>query len=267
MKIKEVKTSPSKGSTLIEIMLASLIALILLSVILMCFILGKKVSDYSEYSYLLTRETFASLKWVMRDLRETSLTTVRSYENDPDSESIVLVFEAASKVGTNKLEFSNFGTPLWQKHVIYTLKPDKELSKKYGIKVGSLIRYELSGENKLTPYPVNLQIEGSEIHPPLPKGLKSQRVILRNVVLKGQDLDVNGKKDEDYKGFEVTFVRRNMNGEKVGSDELSMVNPALSDNVGSNTKLVNVQLTVLEVSSNTGKQNILGFSFRVCPRN
>ncbi len=258
---------PATGAySIIELIISSFIFLLLLSIIYMCFFLGKTVTDYSEYSYMLTRETLISLNWIMRDLRETSLTTVRTYEDDPTDESPVLTFEAASAVGSNKLEISNFGTPLWQKYVIYTLKPDKRESKEHGIKVASLMRYELSGESNLSPFPIALELPGPKDHPTLPPGLKSSRVILRNIVLKGQDLDINGKKDDDYKGFEVTFVRRNKEGEKIGKDEFSDVNPALADDIKSNTKLVNVQMTVLEISNTTGKQNILGFSFRVNPR-
>lgn len=267
MKLKLKRLSPTGAFTIIELLISSFIFLILLSVIMMCFILGKTVTDYSEYSYMLTRETLISLNWIMRDLRETSLTTIRTYEDNPSDESPVLTFESASKVGSGKLEISNFGTPLWQKYVIYTLKPDKQQSKEYGIKIGSLMRYELSGESNLSPFPVALELPGTKEHPTLPPGLTSSRVILRNIVLKGQDLDVNGKKDEDYEGFHVTFIRRNKDGEKIGKDEFSDVNPALADDIKSNTKLVNVQLTVLEFSTTTGKKNILGFSFRVNPRN
>lgn len=267
MKLKNRILSSVRASTLIELMIASFISLILLSVLLMCFILGKSVSDYSEYSYLLTRETFESLNWIMRDLRETSLTTIRTYEDDPSSESPVLTFEAASKTGSGKLEISNFGTPLWQKHVIYTLQPDEKLSKQYGVRVGSLVRYELSGDGKLSPFPVALELPGPEKHPTLPSGLQSRRVILRNVVLKDQSLNYQGKKDDDYHGFQLSFIRRSRDGDKIGKDEFSDINPALADDTKKNTKLVNVQLTLLEVSTGTGKQNILGFSFRVNPRN
>jgi hypothetical protein len=229
----------------------------------MCFILGNKVSDYTEFSYMLTKETFVSLNWLMRDLRETSLTSVRVYEDDLNKESPVLTFEGASKVGSGKMEFSNYGTPLWQKYLIYTLVPDVQVSNMYGIKVASLVRYELSSESALSPLPAALELAGPKDHPNLPAHLQSRRVIIRNIVLEEQDLDFNGSKDKEYKGFDVKFVRR----DKDGKDVLTNQNPALAEDIEYNTKLLNVELTVLQVSGATGKQNILGFSFRVHPRN
>ncbi|MCE1245159.1 MAG: hypothetical protein LWY06_00775 [Firmicutes bacterium] len=263
MMMKRRNPSLRKGYTFTEIMIASFIALILFSVIYMCFILANRVTDYSEFSYMLSRETFVSLNTIMRDLKETSLTTVRVYDFSPTKESPIVTFEAASKIGTNSIEFSSYGTPLWQKYVIYTLVPDDAQSRRYNMKVASLVRYEVSGEEGLSPYPLALALKGAANMPDMPSHLKSRRVVLRDIVLDGQDLDYNGKIDRDYKGFDVSFIRR----DQAGKDSFSKVNPAMSDKMTDNTKLLNVHITVLQVSGTTGKQNILGFSFRVHPRN
>ncbi len=260
------RPSPRRGMTLIELLIASSITLMILSVVYMYFKLGKVAYDYSEYSYALSRDAYVSLRWIMRDLRETSLTTLRVFDENPREESPVMVFQAASQLGENKLEISNFGSPLWQKHVVYTLMPDKRSSDQLGFNVASLKRYEIPGDENLSPFPVALELPGSPDNPVLPQNLEPPRVVLRNIVYKEQNLGISKKEDEEYKGFRVSFVRRSMNGDGFSDDEYSDVNPALADDITGNTKLVNVEFTILEVSNTTGGKNILGLSFRVNPR-
>ena len=112
--------------------------------------------------------------------------------------------------------------------------------------------------------------------------MANRRAILRNVVLPGQDLN-NDKKVDEYEGFRVLFVRLKKSGST--QEIFSATNPMFvtdddsdkkyndtggSDddfNTSTNTRMIQVNLTIMEMSNATGEPNYFMVKFRLAPRN
>lgn len=259
-----------KGFTLIEIMIATFISAIILTVILTIFSFGRKAYDYSEYSHTIAEDTYFAIQWLRKDLQQTSLGTIRSYPNaDYQEEKPGASFESAIGVDSGTFELTDFGTPNWSNHVFYRLEESgTQYYKGRNLKVADLVRLEVpipSDKTGTFPYPTDTLPSNADG--------KNKRVILRDVIMNGQDLDGNGEKDE-YHGFRLWFVRKDKDGKEI----LSEYNPAQVSSWGNenqrdsltiegNTELVKIEMTVLQASGSTGEANISSMAFKVMPRN
>ncbi len=270
--------SLKKGFTLIEIMIASFIAMILMGVIISIFFFGRKAYDYARYSYIIDLDTYTAIKWIKKDLIHTNLGTIWTISDEDlrkvnfEREVPVLTFESAVDPKTGNFTINKYGSAYWKKYVIYTIvKENKPLPEAEGIKVGRLMRYE----KILTP-----QGDPNDPYPPMPKmldlsnslqlpdGVTNARVVLQNVVLPGQNLDRKGGV-EKYQGFLVRFVRKVTDSSGDVHWVLTSQNPSQTpgSDIDQNTLLVHVELTTLLVSTSTGKPNVFNFAFVVYPRN
>lgn len=268
------KRGKGSGFTLVEILIASFMALIIMGVIITVFIYARKAYDYAEFSYVLDEDVYAAVKWIKKDLAGTNLSTIWVISDDEldrfkhsKKEFPVLTLESAVDSKTGSFQFNKFGAPDWQKHVIYTFKANKV--KQPGMKdirVGTLYRYEKMLTDKEKDYNLPKMFEPGDMFK-ISGDLTGKRAILYNVVIPGQDLDLDGEK-EKYHGFLVRFIRQ-----KEEDDEatwfLSDVNPSRNDPdlVSQNTRLINVEITTLTISRATGKKNVFNISFMVNPRN
>ena len=306
-----MKTEDKKrGFTLTELVISSFIALILITIILTIFFFGRKSYDYSSYSYLVTEETYTAIKWLKRDIAQTSLNSIRVYyDEDKQMKPIGISMESAIDQKNETFTFDKDGTAKWTGHIFYCVEPSGEkLIGNTKIKIGSLVRWELPLEkDEISTYPIATDI--------LPWDTKqnrkeaNRRIIAKEVILPGQPLNLDDKKLESV-GFRVTFVRIDPD---TGKEVLSYTNPSLVSDVDNemqekdgtggnsgtpdkkdktletekgkekttkavmengkiltpdgNTELVNVELTVWQISQATGQPNAFDITFRVMPRN
>ena len=276
LKILENDTKKAKGFTLTELIIASFMALIITTIMITVFLYGRKAYDYASHSYFITRETYSAIEWIKKDLSQTSLNTIRVYHDKKDNNEYVGVsMETAVDSKKESFVFDEDGTAKWTGHIFYLVIPDaeKEIEGKK-IKIGKLMRWEkpLDDENNI-PYPM-----ATDILPWEKKYIGKNanlRCVANEVIMPGQDLTDSKKKK--IPGFRVTFVRIDpVSGEEILSD----INPSLvsdkesdsSNNSKSltpagNTELVNVEMSVFQVSRETNQTNAFDISFRVKPKN
>jgi hypothetical protein len=262
----------NSGFTLTEIIIASFITLMLMTVVLMVLNVGRRAYDYSAYSFYLTEDTYAATEWIKKDLMQTNLSTIQVYpqKNDPKEPPGISLISAFDPQDGN-FKFNDFGRPRWQTHVFYTLVPTNnphgQGDEPY--KVGQLIRWEMPlSDNSNIPFT-------STILPSLISNLANKRVILHHVLMPGQDVKDLRKLDE-FGGFRISFVRREYDHSDHNTlkETISKINPANINDTSSgnlktsgNTGLVQVDLVILETSRETGKPNLMDLSFRIKPRN
>lgn len=275
-----------KGFTLTEVIIASVIAMILISVILVIFRYGRRAYDYASYSYVMGEKAYLSVQWLRRDFQQTTLSTIRVYNMD-SSTIAPNKYPGFSMIGsidtkTRRFKINRFGYPEWNRHVFYTLVPDKKRVNPQLPKTGTLFRWEMDPPvTQPNPYPQASSLDPTDMDN-FQKG-KNHKAVLRNVVLPGQDLDGDGEKDK-YKSLKVMFVRK----KAADSNEfvLSTINPSLVNDsssregaalsgdpeIGSlktstNTELVHLTITVMKPSTATGKANYVILKQSIRPRN
>lgn len=241
---------PSRGLSLIEVMTGAFVASLVLSVILTIFLVGRRVWHSAHSSMLLSREMGTAMLLLRRDLEDTSLSSVAVRDG-------LSMATARDKDGT--LQLTPAGAPRWTGHVLYTLEPA-------GPNRANLVRW-MRSEPAVAPWPSRV--------PPWPvREAVRQQVLMRNLLPPRRALrEVEGRwtvvdQAGSPGGLAASFVRRGPEGRS-----LSTHNPtAFTDNqragwCAGNTLLVQVDLTVLEVNSETGAVNSMDFQLRVVPRN
>ncbi|MCD4782780.1 MAG: hypothetical protein K8T10_03000 [Candidatus Eremiobacteraeota bacterium] len=268
--LNNIKKRKSQGFTFAEIIIASFVALLLMGIVFTIFFYGKRIYDYSSYSYSISEKAYAPIIWLKYELMETSLNTIKVYPDEKNKkEPPGVSFESAHNPGTGRFEFSKFGAPKWSKHVFYTLVPagEKQLGN-HKLKTSDLIRWELKlqGEN---PIPFSSEILPSSEMQKIPEA--NRRLILKNVIPPLQYLG-DKKKIDEYGGFDVFFVRKDTKkGEgiesKINPSEITDENTRGTSGTITNTELIKVEITVLEFSSTTGKPNAFNITFMVKPKN
>lgn len=274
---KKVSITPAvnqkTGFTLVELILASFMALMIITVILTVFSVGRGSYYYSRSSYTVAEDSYASIKWLKKDLMQTALSTIWVINDDQRSqmdrsgttEYPVMILESAEDPATGNFTISRFGSPYWQKYLVYTLRRGETVSLGNNkVKTGSLIRYDLPLSGNSIPT-IPKMFPGDSLQ--IPTGVTNPRVVLRNLVFSGQDIDYDGTID-DYNDFQISFIQRDSSGGDV-SDVLTKTNPsqASPEDIGKNTELTQVDLMILEISKETGKPNIFSITFKVMPRN
>ena len=76
---------PKRGMTLIEIFVGAMLFSLLLFALYSLFRVGRSFSHSASFSHMVSREFEAGVRQLRRDLRQTSLITMRSYPN-PDTD-------------------------------------------------------------------------------------------------------------------------------------------------------------------------------------
>jgi hypothetical protein len=255
------------GFTLVEIIISSFIAILIMTVALTLLHAGRKAYDYSIHSFYLSEDSYYATEWIKKDLMQSSLSSIRIYpnKNNPLENPGVSMISAFDPKSGN-FRFNDYGRPGWQAHVFYTLVPSGhqvELGDKT-YRSGQLIRWELplSKENNL-PVP-------SAVLPSLFTQGINKRTIIQSVILPGENI-IGDRKLDKFGGFKISFVRRDYGS---GVETLSETNPAdISDSdrgsyvTSGNTQLVQVDLVIQEISRTTGQPNVIDLPFRIKPRN
>ena len=254
-----------RAFTLIEIMIASGLALIVVSLMLAVSQITARGSRKSSSGYQLAQEVLLGSSWLKEDLMDTALASVRVYPNaDQGGQQPGLSLISAHPVGSHlDFQISKYGSPNWQKHVFYTLRLDTESPES-----ATLERWE-EGLSR----PGGLPLPSDVLpHTFLSKG--SGRTILHDVLAPGYTVDheaQNGakvvSKSQAPGGFQVSFLQHGEQGEL----KRSQSNPTtVYDQDGSETenltRLLELRMTVVRTDE-AGGLNSEQLEFRVSPRN
>lgn len=245
------------GFTLIEISVASVMAVLVFGVILRIFWFARKVEREARSSYLVREDVDVAFRNLQEELRMTHLASIR-VGSDKSS------FSMASPIKNNELasfELTPFGVAKWKSWAHFTIQGGDD-------NTGELVRWEAAVPEETTlPNP-------SKLDPTNPVGSKWS--VVKGVVKPGRGV-VTGSDAErtaqlgdvpDNSGLQLRFVRY-----ENGAEMLSTVNPAQNHDGNQpgwsqgTTRLVDCRLQVGDISSESGKLSLYTLNFRVKPRN
>lgn len=248
---------PARGYTLVEILIASAMAMVVLGVTIRIFWFGRQVEREARSSYLVREDVDVAFRHIQDELRMTHLSSIRVGSDNSS-------FSMASPVKDNKLtsfELTSFGVAKWKTWVHFCIQGN-------GDNVGDLVRWE-------APIPENVNLAKPSPFDPLePTGDKW--TILSHVVQPGMG-PVAGSEGQklqqldavpDNAGIQLRFVRY-----EAGKEVLSVTNPAQNDDARvadwsqGTSQLVDCRLQVADISKESGKLSLYTLNFRVKPRN
>lgn len=231
------------GISLPEVMIYVVMTGMAVAAVAALFQLGRAAQQSTLSGYLVSGQADTALRWLRRDLQETALVSMRTYPSTAQPAQPPGCSMASGRSPSDKspqLNISKYGTPLWSKQVMYSLKVDP------GARRGELIRWELpltDAEKDFVPRPASA----------LPNSFSSnvnRRVLLRDVLAPNAKVgNLGGKPNyqtDKYGGFRVLFVQR-MGGE-AGAEQLTDVNPGDTKQAQvaeNHTSLVQVRLEIL----------------------
>lgn len=242
----------SRGFTLLELTIYMFLFLLLGFCAMQLFTLGRGAQSSTISSYVVSGQTDTAMRWLRRDFQETSLPTIRVYDNPPGC--ALVSARDSSELDNSKLNVSPYGAPLWTKEVFYTLQVPA------GGRTGQLVRWERAladSERDFVPRaPAGLPSA-------IPGGTKTQRVLLHTALAPNTKVGpLSGApnyESDKYGGFKVQFVKRD--------DTFTAENPGdLSKNsdAAESRSLVEVQLTLL--SSDNSRPTMYVVKLRMHPR-
>jgi hypothetical protein len=244
----------SRGASLIELMVYCALSLLALGLMADLFYTGETVSTTVSSAYSLDEDVESAIRWLRQDLKGTALSTIVVYPrpaaNTDDDSQPGMCLASPYQYGSGKYSFSEFGTPAWNKFVLYTVQPKSE-------KLGALVRWESRYETpQLAPLvPANL-VPDKITDTSHQRNLVDQ-VVLPNAIIEGMD-----PLDPLYGGFQVGFVRSDNTVSEYNPQEVSN---GLGTPTGDNTRMVEVQLSCLMDSSKIDKPTFVQLKFRVAP--
>lgn len=245
----------SRGLTLAELLVVLFLSTLILGVLGMIAMAARGAYRTASSSYLLSREATTAFAFLRLDLEETALGSVRTYKDG------FTMATARDPEQGHQLSFTPFGTPKWYGHTCYALEPQ-------GKDTSRLVRWVrkqsfADGVPLASPFP------------PLPlTNPVDRRVVLRNLLSPGLAVQ---ERNGAYRvvadprspgGAHLTFVRRSARGREY-SDE----NPASHQDrerpgwSEGNTRLVQVDLKILEVDEESGQVGYMELNVRVAPGN
>ncbi|MFA5503893.1 MAG: hypothetical protein WC314_21400 [Vulcanimicrobiota bacterium] len=247
------------GYTLVEILVAGVMALVVLAALLRVFWFARTAERSARSSYLIRQDADELFRRLQDDLRLTHLASIKvaSYGRGFSMASPLQDANPAT------FEVTQYGVAKWKTWVHYTTLPT-------GAFVGDAVRWELPvPEMNLDPTP--------STHPP-DQPNASKKVMIKGVMLPGvgtiapkaptERITVGVKPEEEQGGLRLSFVRRE--GEK---ETLSTINPtdrSDGDHSGwskGSTGLVECCLSIADESKESGYWSVFQIKFRVAPRN
>ncbi|MEW6278186.1 MAG: hypothetical protein AB1758_06160 [Candidatus Eremiobacterota bacterium] len=238
------------GFTLIEIILYSFLFVLGLMVVWSLFMMARRTQTSSFSSYVVGGNTETAFIMLRRDFRQTALSSIDAYPNALSASEPPGATMAGAVDQT--IQVNPYGVPRWDRHVGYTLvgKP--------GQQTGQLVRWEEAIATpdflpKLSPFKPSSQ--AGKVRTVL------HNVLMPNTKVQGLGGAPNYASDQ-YGGFRVQFVRRD--GGPAGAETLSSQNPSLSTDHASHTRLVEIELKILQ-KSGFGKADFYCMKIRVLP--
>jgi hypothetical protein len=246
------------GASLAELIVYMFLAILVLLMVVNLFIHGRQIYQGTETSYVLSDDTINAVDRLQRDLRQTALHT------------IVVEQTGASMISAMDDEgdfiISPYGVPQWSRFVHYTVQPGEK-------GIGALTRWEETWDD------IHHNIPLIPTNPAFPISSQRAHVLSQNVLQSGYQISKDSSGEPLLEeaigadgGFQVRFVR----AEDDGLESFSTTNPSAGSEddqtvdgeswASGNTPLVQVDLTLVELSRETGALSSTTFDFRVTPR-
>ena len=180
----------SRGLTLVEILIASALALVVFGALLSVFLNSRKIGRTARESFYLSEDVSIALRTIVTDIKSTTLSSIKVGE---DGFSLASPYTLGKSDG---FEVTPYGGAKWKKWVHYSLQPGDDIRER-------LTRTESPLTDEV--YPLN---------PPTPPG-SSGKVLLSNILRRGKTVDkttdgvyrVTDKADA-LPGFTLRFVGR-----------------------------------------------------------
>jgi prepilin-type N-terminal cleavage/methylation domain-containing protein len=247
------------GYTLIEIMIASAMALVVLGALIRVFLFARGTELDVRSSYLIRQDADEVFRRIQDDLRLTHLASIRVGDGDIGFSMI----SPLQNSDPSTFALTPYGVAQWKTWVHYSVLAE-------GDQTGNLVRWELpvpDGTADGIPSTGDLSQPGEQKQSLLPDVLLPQAAILPSSG-PGTFSTVGTAKGNSAGGLRLRFVRRDG-----GKESLSTSNPAQSSDSDQkdwskgNTGLVDCSLAVGDQSSESGRWSVYQISFRVCPRN
>lgn len=228
---------------------------LILAVLGMVAVTARSGYQTASTSYLLSREATTAFAFLRLDLEESTLGSVRTYKDG------FTMATARDPEKDQQLAFTPSGTPKWCGYTCYALEPQ-------GTHTSRLVRW-VRRHSFADGVPV------ASPFPPLPvTNAVDRRVVMHNLLSPGLAVrERNGVYEvvadpRSPGGAHLSFVRRSPQGREY-SDE----NPASHQDKDrprwseGNTRLVQVDLKILEVNEESGRLGYLELDVRVAPGN
>lgn len=246
---------PERGITLAEVLVVLFLSSLILAVLGMIAVAARGAYRSASTSYFLSREATTAFAFLRLDLEETSLGTVRAYKD-----GFTMATGRDPEKG-HQLVFTPHGTPKWYGHTCYALEPQ-------GPNTSRLVRWV----RKAT---FADGVPGASPFPPLPlDNAVDRRVVMRNLLSPGFAVrERNGVYEvvadpRSPGGAHLSFVRRSAQGREYSDESPTRYQdrerPGWSEG---NTRLVQVDLRILEINEESGRLGYLELNVRVAPGN
>jgi type II secretory pathway component PulJ len=237
-----------RGITLVEVLIASSLAVTLAFFATSLFVAVNNLFDTSTTSHMLSRDLNVGIESLRNDLKETVLGCVRVTAKDEPGLTIVTPYSV-----DGKLALDSQGAPRWQGWVHYALEDNGSKE------TATLVKWA---------EPYSMAIPEVSIHAPspIPQGVQ-QRVVLRDVVRPGATLpDISGEPMEisEDDGFSVRFLRLE-DGKYVSTTSNPASFSAPGRDPSGNTRLLEVHIRTYQKMVST-QSSTIGIRFRVTPR-
>lgn len=249
-----------RGFTLTELLISLTLLSITTLVLVLVFGGAKNIFQNAEQEYVLGSEASLAMRWLRYELAYSNLATVRAYPNEQNPrEAPGLSFLSADAPGDfGQFQISRHGTPRWQKHVFYTLKPDPQ-----NAAISTLLRWEAPLSPTVGPP------AASELLPSQMGGAARPRTVLHNLLSVGYGVTPQADVDSDPiqpGGFQVSFLRRQSTAVQSATVD-SPENPVQTEDWERATELVEVVLYFANQNAQTGKWSTIRIDFHVFPQN
>ena len=281
-----------RGFTLVEMVVYMFVAGLVLSAMYSLFWLSQSSYGKATEIFRLEQDLNQVVIWLRRDLRDTTLGSIRSYPHQTPSLGSDDTAPGISLAGARdpndamRMLLSPMGTPAWRNHVYYSLLPPEAPGPNGQAGRSRLVRWEDSGPApsggaaptagafKVPMLPVattTLPSAGASGSSTLAGG--GYRVLSQALQAPGQAIygaDASGRNTPiapatPYGGFELAFVRGDGTTTHTPPGRRSDSEDSASWSQGT-TGLVEVTLKLVEYGAD-GKANLLPVTFRVAPRN
>jgi len=242
----------TRGYTLMEMVVYMALFAITGLLLATIFHVSKRAQQSTTASYVVSGQTDTTMRFLRQDLQETVLTSVYSNTTPFPYVSMCSARELQTDARIpERLLISEYGVPRWRKHVYYGLKPG-------GAQVTSLMRWEVEITND-TRLP--------QVAPPPTTIPRDARAVLHNVLQPNQTVtDLPGFSPPGaWGGFRAQFVRR-AGGER-GVETMANLGPSYNQAAAQdNTRLVEVEMQILDNELRVAGTNFYSVRMRVCPQ-
>lgn len=237
---------PTRAASAVEMMVYGLLALFLFAGVLACYRSIREFYQGAVGSYLINSEFEPGLHFLRRELKETSLLSMRAYPNPQVTQALpgFSFVSARDYDEPTRFEVSPHGAPAWSKHIFYTFQPKDAKS-------GSIVRWE-----KKLPALSFMPVASLEL-PQALGGATHSKTMFKSIL--APRAQVSGLEVDEHGGLQLRFLAYDQ-GKEILLEQLPEAR------AGRDPRRV-IQIDLKGFSHNpSGQVNAFWVHFRVYPR-